>query len=294
MHAYAEENKGMIYLDGGEFLMGSEDPDGWPADGEGPIRKVTVSPFWIDPTTVTNADFEQFIQATNYQTEAERFGWSYVFAILLPKSKRRKLKETKTVQGLNWWFAIEGATWRKPEGSGSNILKRMDHPVVHVSWHDVQAYCEWANKRLPTEAEWEYAARGGLEQTRYPWGNDLTPKGKHHCNIWQGRFPEENTAQDGYIGTAPARSYRPNGHGLYNTCGNIWEWCMDWFDPTWPLKGERINPVGPETGEQRAMRGGSFLCHDSYCNRYRLGARTGNTPDSSTSNCGFRCVRDAG
>jgi len=294
MHAYAEENKGMIYLDGGEFLMGSEDPDGWPADGEGPIRNVTVSPFWIDPTSVTNADFAKFIEATDYQTEAERFGWSYVFAILLPKSKRRKLKETKTVQGLNWWFAIEGATWRKPEGSGSNILKRMDHPVVHVSWHDVQAYCEWANKRLPTEAEWEYAARGGLEQTRYPWGNDLTPKDKHHCNIWQGRFPEENTAQDGYIGTAPARSYRPNGHGLYNTCGNIWEWCMDWFDPTWPLKGERINPVGPETGEQRAMRGGSFLCHDSYCNRYRLGARTGNTPDSSTSNCGFRCVRDAG
>jgi formylglycine-generating enzyme required for sulfatase activity len=168
----------------------------------------------------------------------------------------------------------------------------MDHPVVHVSWRDAQAYCQWASKRLLTEAEWEYAARGGGDQTRYPWGSELTPKGKHRCNIWQGKFPEENTAEDGYIGTAPARSYRPNGFGLYNVCGNVWEWCRDWFSPTWHLSGPIINPLGPDMGEQKAMRGGSFLCHKSYCNRYRLGARTGNTPDSSTSNCGFRCARD--
>ncbi len=291
-HAVSECNCGMIRLDGGTFRMGSEDEDGWPADGEGPIREVTIDPFYVDPTTVTNEEFAKFIDETSYRTEAERFGWSYVFAVLLPKSKQRKLRNSQTVQGLNWWYAIEGATWRKPEGPGSNILKRMDHPVVHVSWHDAQAYCEWANKRLLTEAEWEYAARGGEDQTRYPWGNDLTPGGKHRCNIWQGKFPLENTAADGFIGTAPARHYRPNGFGLYNVCGNVWEWCRDWFNPTWHLTATRSNPTGPDCGEQRAMRGGSFLCHQSYCNRYRLGARTGNTPDSSTSNCSFRCARD--
>ncbi|MEM0966926.1 MAG: formylglycine-generating enzyme family protein [Verrucomicrobiota bacterium] len=290
--AIAEDNEGMIRIKGGSFKMGSEDEDGWPADGEGPIREVTLSPFFVDATTVTNTQFAEFIQATNYQTEAERFGWSYVFLVLLPKSKQRKLRDSQTVQGLKWWYAVEDAYWRKPEGPGSNILKRMDHPVVHVSWHDTQAYCEWANKRLLTEAEWEFAARGGVEQSRYPWGNELTPKGKHHCNIWQGTFPTKNTALDGYVGTAPARSFRPNGFGLYNVCGNVWEWCRDWFSPSWHLQNTRTNPEGPETGDQRSMRGGSFLCHDSYCNRYRLGARTGNTPDSSTSNCGFRCARD--
>ena len=290
--ATAGDEAGMVRLEGGPFAMGSEDPDGWPADGEGPVREVTLSPFWIDATTVTNAAFERFVEATGYVTEAERFGWSFVFLALLPKSKRRKLRQSHTVQGLDWWYAIDKANWRKPEGPGSNILKRMDHPVVHVSWHDAQAYCEWAGKRLPTEAEWEYAARGGAGQTRYPWGNELTPGGKHRCNIWQGRFPETNTVEDGYLGTAPARSFRPNGFGLYKVCGNVWEWCSDWFSPTWHLTGPRVDPAGPGSGERRAMRGGSFLCHDSYCNRYRLGARTGNTPDSSTSNCGFRCAKD--
>lgn len=282
--------EGMVLLPGGAFQMGTEDKDGWPADGEGPVREVRVDSFYIDSTTVTNAQFAKFIDETGYRTEAEEFGWSYVFRILLPKSKQRKLRQEKTVQGLQWWYAIEGAYWKKPEGSGSNIRKRQDHPVVHVSWRDANAYCQWAGKRLPTEAEWEYAARGGVEQTRYPWGNELTPGGKHRCNIWQGDFPRTNTAEDGYIGTAPARSFRPNEFGLYNVCGNVWEWCQDWFSPSWHLTGTRENPQGPDTGEARSMRGGSFLCHDSYCNRYRLGARTANTPDSSTSNCGFRCV----
>lgn len=284
------DQEGMIHLPGGTFLMGSEDADGWASDGEGPIRPVTVDPFWIDATTVTNARFETFIEETGYITEAERFGWSYVFLVLLPRSKQRKLRESSTVQGLQWWYAVEGAYWRKPEGPGSHLKKRMDHPVVHVSWTDAANYASWAGKRLPTEAEWEFAARGGIEQQRYPWGNELTPGNRHRCNIWQGDFPKNNTAEDGYVGTAPARSFRPNEFGLYNVAGNVWEWCADWFSPDWHRQGTRTNPRGPESGESRVMKGGSFLCHHSYCNRYRLGARTANTPDSSISNCGFRCV----
>jgi len=288
------DTSGMRLIEGGPFRMGSEDDDGWPADGEGPIRTITLDPFYIDATTVTNAAFTAFVDATGYVTEAERFGWSFVFLVLLPKSKRRKLKNSSTVQGLNWWYAIDGASWRKPEGPGSNIKKRGDYPVVHVSWNDAHAYASWAGKRLPTEAEWECAARGGLDQMRYPWGDVLTPGGKHRCNIWQGRFPEENTAEDGYIGTAPAKSFRANDYGLYNTAGNVWEWTGDWFSPSWHQHADapRHNPRGPGNGGQRVMRGGSFLCHHSYCNRYRVGARTGNTPDSSTANCGFRCARD--
>lgn len=284
--------EGMIHLEGRCFRMGAEDPDGWPLDGEGPVREVELSPFWIDATTVTNADFERFVEETGYRTEAEEFGWSYVFLVLLPKSKRRKLRDSHTVQGLQWWYAVEGACWRKPEGSGSNIKKRMDHPVVHVSWRDAATYARWAGKRLPTEAEWEYAARGGRDQQRYPWGNDLTPGGKHRCNIWQGEFPHRNTLADGYLGTAPARSFRSNDFGLYNVSGNVWEWCADWFSPDWHLSATNKDPRGPEVGAARVMKGGSFLCHHSYCNRYRLGARTSNTPDSSTSNLGFRCVAD--
>lgn len=280
----------MILLPGGTFRMGCEDPDGWPEDGEGPVVEVTLDPFWIDITAVTNAQFQEFVEDTGYVTEAEQFGWSYVFLVQLPKSKQRKLRESRSVKGLQWWYGVEGATWRKPEGPGTNILKRMDHPVVHVSWNDAVAYCQWAGKRLPTEAEWEYAARGGRDQQRYPWGNELTPGGKHRCNIWQGRFPDINTAEDGYLGTAPARSFRPNDFGLYNCVGNVWEWCSDWFCPTWRKTAPRHNPQGPQEGEGKVMKGGSFLCHASYCNRYRLGARTKNTPDSSTSNCGFRCV----
>ncbi|MGF1483255.1 MAG: formylglycine-generating enzyme family protein [Opitutales bacterium] len=286
--------EGMIRIEGGTFRMGTEDEDAWRQDGEGPIREVSLAPYYIDATTVTIGQFQQFVQATGYATEAERFGWSFVFLVLLPKSKQRKLKGGQTVMGLNWWYAIEGASWKKPEGPGSNIKKRLDHPVTHVTWNDAIAYCRWAGKRLPTEAEWELAARGGLEQQRYPWGDELTPGGKHRCNIWQGRFPDVNSADDGYVGTAPARSFRSNGYGLFNCSGNVWEWCNDWFSPSWHQRSSapRENPRGPQTGEQKMMKGGSFLCHHSYCNRYRVAARTGNTPDSSTANCGFRTVRD--
>ncbi|MEZ0298932.1 MAG: formylglycine-generating enzyme family protein [Candidatus Methylacidiphilales bacterium] len=274
----------MVRLNGGTFLMGSEDATQiWKEDGEAPVMSVSVRSFWIDATTVTNAQFSAFIEATGYITEAERFGWSYVFKGMLPESKTRKLKE-RTVRDLQWWFAIEGARWDKPMGPGSTGKKVMDHPVVHVSWNDAQAYAVWAGKRLPTEAEWEFAARGGLEQNAYPWGNELTPGGKHRCNIWQGTFPAQDTGDDGYAGRAPARSFKPNGYGLYNMSGNVWEWCADWFSPT-----QRT----PSTGDKRLMKGGSYLCHKSYCNRYRVSARHCNTPDSSTDNCGFRCVRDA-
>jgi len=169
----------------------------------------------------------------------------------------------------------------------------LDHPVVHVSWNDALAYCNWAGKRLPTEAEWEFAARGGLEQKKYAWGDELLPNGQHYANIWQGQFPNENQGLDGYKGTAPARSFPPNDYGLYNVCGNIWEWCSDWFSSTYHVHDTRENPKGIPNGTSKVIRGGSYLCHESYCNRYRVAARSSNTPDSSTGHMGFRCAKDA-
>lgn len=287
----APDLKGMQAIAGGTFLMGNTREDAWPEDGEGPLRKTVVAPFHIDVTSVRNEAFAKFVDATGYQTEAERFGWSYVHYSQISRSKRKKLEAMgRTVQGLQWWYAVEGACWKKPEGPGSNILKRMDHPAVHVSWADAHAFAHWAGKRLPTEIEWEFAARGGLQQRRYPWGDELTPNGKHRCNIWQGRFPEQDTAEDGYRGTAPARSFLPNGFGLYNMVGNVWEWCADWFDPTWYARRADDAVHGPPSGTSRVMRGGSYLCHASYCNRYRVDARTGTTPDTSTGHLGFRCA----
>ncbi len=290
--AVGGSTQGMIRVASGRFLMGNEDADAWLEDGEGPVREVRLDAFFLDATAVTNAAFAQFVDASGYITEAERFAWSYVHQSRLPNHLRRRIGQDRTVAGLRWWYAVEGACWRKPEGPGSNIKRRMDHPVVHVSWNDAEAYCRWAGKRLPTEAEWECAARGGLEQRKYPWGDELTPAGKHRCNIWQGRFPDRDTGEDGYRGTAPARAFRPNAFGFYNMSGNVWEWCADWFSPTWGLNGSRENPRGPDVGEAKVMKGGSYLCHHSYCNRYRVGARTANTSDSSTGNCGFRCVVD--
>lgn len=286
----------MALIPTGAFLMGTQDADGWADDGEGPVREVSVDAFWIDRTAVTNTMFAEFVAASGYVTESERYGWSYVFLGQLSKSQQKKLRATRAVKGLQWWYGIEGASWQHPEGPGSTLLKRMDHPVTHVSWHDAHAYCQWAGKRLPTEAEWEMAARGGLVQQRYCWGNELTPAGKHRCNIWQGTFPTHNTSEDGYNWTAPAKSFKPNGYDLYNMAGNVWEWCFDWFSPFWHQKASaqtRNNPNGPPVGKNKVMRGGSFLCHASYCNRYRVGARTSNTPDSAATNVGFRCVRDA-
>jgi formylglycine-generating enzyme required for sulfatase activity len=269
--------------------MGTDYAEGFPADGEGPIRPVTLDAFSIDRTPVTNARFAAFVADTGYRTEAELFGWSFVFWSHIPRQRYNELV-ADTVAAVPWWCKVPGACWNAPEGPGSNTLKRADHPVVHVSWNDAAAYAAWAGMRLPTEAEWEFAARGGLEQKLYPWGDKLRPNGEHYCNIWQGDFPNHDTADDGYAGTCPVEAFPPNGFGLYSTTGNTWEWCADWFT-TGPSRATgRDHLTGPQTGETRIMKGGSFLCHKSYCNRYRVAARTSNTPDSSASNISFRCA----
>ncbi|MFC0274833.1 formylglycine-generating enzyme family protein [Metabacillus herbersteinensis] len=280
--------KDMIYIPGGEFLMGTDYKKRIFEDGEGPIRNIKINPFYIDPTSVSNQSFQTFVEETKYITEAEKFGWSFIFHSLV--SEKIKSKVRNIPSQAPWWYVVEGAYWKRPEGPGSTIVSRMDHPVVHVSWNDAIAYCKWAGKRLLTETEWEFAARGGLEQKIYPWGNELTPNGEFQCNIWQGTFPTNNTKEDGYLGTAPISSYKPNGYGLYNMVGNVWEWCSDWFSRSLHNRGGRTNPKGSATGQAKVIRGGSYLCHYSYCNRYRVAARSSNTPDSSTGNMGFRCA----
>ena len=279
----------MIELPGGPFLMGTDHAEAFPQDGEGPVRRVVLKPFSIDPFPVTNALFQRFVEATGYTTEAERFGWSFVFWSHIPESRFYQLVED-TVAGTPWWCKVRGACWRAPEGLGSEILTRASHPVVHVSWNDAQAFCTWSHTRLLTEAEWEYAARGGLEQKLYPWGDKLRLRGEHQCNIWQGEFPKHDTGDDGYTGTCPVDAFPPNGHGIYSAAGNAWEWCADWFGSE-HTASEAYDPIGPPAGTARVMKGGSFLCHKSYCNRYRVAARSSNSPDSSTSNLGFRCGR---
>ncbi|MEO7597332.1 MAG: formylglycine-generating enzyme family protein, partial [Opitutus sp.] len=254
-------------------------------------HQVTLAPFWMDETTVTNEQFNDFINATGYKTEAERFGWSFVFQGHLSAEEQARSVHL-SVPGSEWWCRVERAMWRHPEGPGSNIKKRWSHPVVQVSWLDALTYATWAGKRLPTEAEWEFAARGGLAQKRFPWGDELVPAGRHMMNVWQGIFPTTNTEDDGFYATAPARSYKPNAFGLYQMTGNGWEWCWDWFEPGFYRTSPLTNPTGPVSAGRRVMRGGSYLCHASYCNRYRTDARSGNTPDSATTNLGFRCVRD--
>lgn len=278
---------GMIALSGGTFWMGTDTDQGFPLDGEGPVREVMLAPFLLDRTPVTNARFRQFVQATGYKTEAEVFGWSFVFWAHVPKERFDELVED-TVAAAQWWCKVPGARWDAPEGPGSTVRGRDDYPVVHVSWNDAMAYAAWTGQRLPTEAEWEYAARGGLVQKLYAWGDELTPGGEHRCNIWQGTFPVNDTAEDGYAGTCPVEAFAANGFGLYSMTGNCWEWCADWFGVEG--RGGRDNPKGPAAGTARVIKGGSFLCHESYCNRYRVAARTANTPDSSTANMGFRCA----
>ena len=282
----------MCHVPSSEFHMGASESDAIKEDGEGPVRKVVLHEFRIDAQAVSNAAFMKFVDQTQYVTTAEQSGWSYVFSGQLSKRQRRKLEGNRVMQ-VPWWLAIDGACWRSPEGFKSTIRRRMNHPVVHVSWNDAVAYSNWAGKRLPTEAEWECAARGGLSMQRYPWGNSLTPKGKHMCNVWQGRFPTLNLGRDGHLGTAPVNSYEPNDLGLFNVSGNVWEWCSDWFSSSWHAedsKSTRINPQGPANGVVKVLKGGSYLCHRSYCNRYRLAARIGNSVDSTTGHAGFRCV----
>lgn len=285
----------MVAIPGGPFWMGSEDHDTFPADGEGPVREVAVRPFRIDPRQVTNAQFASFVKQTGYVTDAERIGNSFVFYQFLAQADRGSVADARIPEA-PWWLSVEGADWAHPEGPSSDVRTRSNHPVVHVSWNDASAYAAWAGKRLPTEAEWEKAARGGLERRRFPWGDELAPRGQHRCNTWQGRFPAVNTGEDGYLGTAPVTAYRPNGYGLYNTSGNVWEWCADFFSGTWHAEesqATRLDPAGPPVGEARVMRGGSYLCHESYCNRYRVSARTSNAPDASSGHLGFRCALDA-
>ncbi|WP_214105121.1 formylglycine-generating enzyme family protein [Acrocarpospora catenulata] len=280
----------MVLIPSGPFLMGSDSPDAIPTDGEGPVRSIEVSAFWIDVATVTNAEFAAFVRETGFITEAEEWGWSYVFDGYIHPDARQSIIDG-TVPGAPWWRAVRDAAWNRPFGPGSTALD--DHPVVHVSWNDANAYATWTGKRLPTEAEWEKAARGDLNQAPYPWGHDLTPNDEHHANIWQGPFPHTNTATDGYLTTAPSLSFPPNAYGLHNCSGNVWEWTADWWSTTWHhpnAPATRKNPSGPPTGQAKVIRGGSYMCHDSYCHRYRTSARTQNTPDSSTGHTGFRCA----
>ena len=278
----------MISIPGATFTMGSDDGFAYPADGED-VREVEVSPFRIDACAVSNDRFAEFIEATGYRTEAEVYGWSFVFAGLLPDD----FPPTRGVEGAPWWRQVEGADWCHPEGPQSDLGGRGDHPVVQVSWNDALAYCDWARVRLPTEAEWEIAARGGLEGRTFPWGDELEPGGEHRMNVWQGTFPVENTATDGFYGTCPVDAFPPNGHGLFNSTGNVWEWAADWFDPEFRRQDRRKDPKGPTSGTGRLQKGGSYLCHWSYCRRYRPAARQDNTPDSSAGNVGFRCAADA-
>ena len=293
---------GMALLKGGPFLMGTPLPaqphaqhkqhlDAGtqllrPADGgreseggdddERPVHRVTLSPFYIDTTEVTNAEFARFVQATGYKTDAERKGSSWLYK-----------------KGQKDWEAVTGADWQHPLGPDSGIGGLMDHPVVNVSWNDAAAYAKWAGKRLPTEAEWEYAARGGRAGEIYPWGNQLKPGGKAMANFWQGTWPGENKLEDGYYYTAPSGAFQSNGFGLCDMIGNVWEWTADWYGEHYYRHGPARDPRGPKTGEMRVARGGSWFCSEGYCGAYRVGFRGKSPQNSSFNNVGFRCAKDA-
>lgn len=277
----------MARIKGGFFEMGGR-VSRYAADLDGPPRRVAVSDFSIARVVVTNAMFAAFVAETGYRTTAEREGWSFVFHLFLGAPKNHVMAPPQTP----WWRQVKGATWWAPEGPGSGVDERQDHPVTHVSWEDTQAFCKFTGTRLPTEAEWEYAARGGRKRAKYPWGNDPLPNGQHRHNVWQGNFPLENSAEDGFAGTAPVDTYEPNGFGLFNMTGNVWEWCADWFGSLPAAKHPPVrNPRGANSGDRKVMRGGSYLCHPDYCERFYVHSRSHNTPESSTGNIGFRVAR---
>jgi sulfatase modifying factor 1 len=284
----ARHDAEVVTIPAGTFRMGDARGVGNLGDGETPVHEVRIEQFEIDATSVTNAQFARFVEATGYRTEAEVFGYSAVFHLARTAPDDDVLGQPPQTP---WWLGVRGADWRQPGGAGSSVDDLAEHPVVHVTWNDAQAFCAWAGRRLPTEAEWEYASRGGLDGATYPWGDEAPDAaGDWSCNIWQGVFPASNTLDDGWLTTAPVRSFAPNGYGLWQTVGNVWEWCADWFSADYYAQSPAAQPRGPETGTARILRGGSFLCHDSYCNRYRNSARSSNTPDSSMSNAGFRTV----
>lgn len=277
------------HISGASFLMGTDSDEGLLEDYEEPCTEVLVSDFEMADTPVTNAQFKAFVEETAYVTLAEKQGWSFVFHLFVPEEKRSAYWHTA---GAPWWLKVEGASWQRPFGPESDLTGLADHPVVHIALEDALAYCDWAGVTLPTEAEWEYAARAGI-QTVFPWGDELVTGDIYHANTWQGKFPYENTQADGFLGTAPVYHFQPNQNGLYQMIGNVWEWCSnprytlldDFNDQTYLLDRESVL-----SGEY-AIRGGSFLCHASYCNRYRLAARNGVDYQSRTSHLGFRCIR---
>ncbi|QNR06751.1 formylglycine-generating enzyme family protein [Macrococcoides canis] len=277
-----------IRINGSSFYMGSKYIEGCSSDYETPQANVEVGSFWITETTITNAQFKHFVEETGYITTAERLGSSYVFFGQLDKEK---LSEYQNVLGTNWWISVPGTSWKHPYGPSSTITNYLDHPVVHVSIEDALVYCEWIGGTLPSEAQWEYAARGGTT-TRFPWGDELTENGIYHANTWQGEFPHYNSERDGYFGTAPVHSYPPNNFGIYQMIGNVWEWCRnERYTLLEDFNGNNFSIKKDDLKGEYAIRGGSFLCHESYCNRYRVAARNGAHFQSTSSNLGFRCIK---
>lgn len=296
-----QSTAGMVWVPGGRFWRGSDE-----FFDTRPVREVEVDGFWIDRTEVTNADFARFVAATGYVTVAERPLDPRQFpgadpAALVPGSIvfSPSKKDADRTAPLSWWSYVAGANWQQPRGPGSSIEGQDNHPVVQVCWDDAVAYANWAGKRLPTETEWECAARGGLDRTTFTWGNESPATSPTRANIWQGPFPTRNSVADGFSTTAPVGSFPPNGFGLHDMAGNVWEWCADWYRPDAYALASARNPTGPTTSfdpdepgiPKRVQRGGSFLCSDDYCVRYRPGARGKGDPGSTASHIGFRCVR---